>query len=238
MLACRLLRNILILVPCWSVATSVPWNTEIPRPPPPVIATSGDCQRTKSASLSTRVANVSAILELAAAYGISEAEKYSDTFGFFQSKYENLTWPRFRRRPDANLMEEVAFASQFATEFLADRLKLAPEAIFAELPCLDVLSTALGKICPEQLREFYVCPRKALSYRTYDGRCNNFNQPFWGAAFTPLLRLLPPRDIPDPHFNQWWSVAERSADQPSSDSGPEQSGSQGNTDADAMGTVS
>jgi len=29
-------------------------------------------------------------------------------------------------------------------------------------------------------------------FRTYDGRCNNFRKPLWGASHQPLARFLPP----------------------------------------------
>ncbi|XP_064479971.1 peroxidasin homolog [Ornithodoros turicata] len=194
MISCRrLLRFIIFVFLASTFVTSVPWNIEIPSPPPSVV-TSDSCSRMTSTSLPARVANFSHILQLAAEYGVREAEKYSDTFGFSHSKYENLTWPRFRRRPDAKIVEEVAFASQFATEFVADRLRLDHDVIFRELPCIDTLTTAgFGKLCPEKLREFHLCPRRALDQATSDARCNNFNQPFWGSSFTPLLRLLQPR---------------------------------------------
>lgn len=41
--------------------------------------------------------------------------------GFQDSKYENVTWPRLRRRPGARVLETVAYASQFATEYIARR---------------------------------------------------------------------------------------------------------------------
>lgn len=29
------------------------------------------------------------------------------------------------------------------------------------------------------------------NYRSFDGRCNNFNHPRWGSSLTPFVRLLP-----------------------------------------------
>lgn len=29
------------------------------------------------------------------------------------------------------------------------------------------------------------------NYRSFDGRCNNFNNPRWGSSLTPFVRLLP-----------------------------------------------
>ena len=38
-------------------------------------------------------------------------------------------------------------------------------------------------------------------YRTVDGTCNNFNQPWWGSVFQPLKRFLPPAYEDGKYFN-------------------------------------
>lgn len=61
------------------------------------------------------------------------------------------------------------------------------------LRCVDVRETPLGDLCPRDLTEAEVCPRRALRHRSQDGRCNNFEKPALGAAFSAFVRLLPAR---------------------------------------------
>ena len=57
------------------------------------------------------------------------------------------------------------------------------------MPIIDIRKTNLGESCP-QLRVSYPChPGK---YRSYTGHCNNVQNPDWGNANTPFLRLLQP----------------------------------------------
>ena len=56
------------------------------------------------------------------------------------------------------------------------------------LPQLDTQQTVLKTGCPTPLPPSS-CP--VSRYRTLDGTCNNVDQPRWGAANTPYLRLLP-----------------------------------------------
>ncbi|KAK7069012.1 hypothetical protein SK128_018576, partial [Halocaridina rubra] len=56
------------------------------------------------------------------------------------------------------------------------------------LPQLDTMMTVLADSCPTPLPPSSCPPSR---YRTVDGTCNNPDQPRWGAANTPYLRLLP-----------------------------------------------
>ncbi|XP_064614042.1 peroxidasin-like [Liolophura sinensis] len=62
------------------------------------------------------------------------------------------------------------------------------------------VSLATALLNPAARRHSLSCPYKPpincerfTRYRTVDGSCNNLNSPLWGAAFTPFVRLLPPR---------------------------------------------
>lgn len=181
--------------------SSVLWNVEIPRPPPR--SDFGSCEavagrRPKmhgviSPASGDLVINVTLLLS-AVHQGVRESVKYLQKHGFQKSKYENVTWPRLRRRPGAREYETAAYASQFATEYIARRLKLAPDDVHGAVACIDVRDTALGRVCPKDLiDEDIVCPRKALHYRSPDGTCNNFDKPSWGVTFSTLVRLQPAR---------------------------------------------
>ncbi|KAK8763133.1 hypothetical protein V5799_034260 [Amblyomma americanum] len=179
-----------------SSSPSVLWNVEIPRP-----ASRSDFEPCESANVrpakqptdaSGLVINVTLLLP-AIHQGVRESIKHLQRHGFQKSKYENVTWPRLRRRPGARDFETVAYASQFATEYIARRLKLKADDVHGAVMCVDVGDTALGRICPKDLTEETVCPRKALHYRTSDGSCNNFDRPSWGSTFSTLVRLLPAR---------------------------------------------
>ncbi|CAN8003226.1 unnamed protein product, partial [Ixodes hexagonus] len=183
--------------------SSVLWNVEIPRPPPKSLFgfdsgsgfRSEHCDKVASRNqiFAKLTANISLLIS-ATQQGVRESSKFLQKYGFQDSKYENVTWPRLRRRPNARVFETVAYASQFATEYIARRLKLKPGEIGTGVSCVDIKDTALGRICPPDLaRSYHVCPRRALQLRSADGRCNNFEKPSSGAAFSSFVRLLPAR---------------------------------------------
>lgn len=185
-----------------STSSPVLWNVEIPSPPPrsdfgscePVAGRRPKMYGPPLSASGDLVINVTLLLP-ALHQGVRESVKYLQKHGFQKSKYENVTWPRLRRRPGAREYETAAYASQFATEYIARRLKLAPDDVHGAVKCVDVRDTALGRVCPKNLidEEDVVCPRKTLHYRTPDGSCNNFDRPSWGATFSTLVRLLPAR---------------------------------------------
>ncbi|CAL4059479.1 unnamed protein product, partial [Meganyctiphanes norvegica] len=82
----------------------------------------------------------------------------------------------------------VAQISQTATHILAVRHNLTVGQVSLVLPQIDTMSTVLRDSCPTPLPPASCPPSR---YRTLDGTCNNPDQPRWGAANTPYLRLLP-----------------------------------------------
>ena len=54
---------------------------------------------------------------------------------------------------------------------------------------LDILNRATN--CNASLPTYDCTDYKVLRYRTYDGTCNNFFYPLYGAALTPFLRVIP-----------------------------------------------
>lgn len=82
----------------------------------------------------------------------------------------------------------VALISQTATRILAVRHNLTVGQVSLVLPQHDTMKTVLAESCPTPLPPSSCPPSR---YRTLDGTCNNPDQPRWGAASTPYLRLLP-----------------------------------------------
>ncbi|XP_071536365.1 uncharacterized protein [Panulirus ornatus] len=82
----------------------------------------------------------------------------------------------------------VALISQTATHILAVRHNLTVGQVSLVLPQHDTMMTVLAESCPTPLPPSSCPPSR---YRTLDGTCNNPDQPRWGAANTPYLRLLP-----------------------------------------------
>ena len=72
--------------------------------------------------------------------------------------------------------------------FFSNRNNLTVGQVSLKLPKIDTMSTVLAVSCPTPL-PLSSCPPSR--HRTLDGTCNNPDQPRWGAANTPYLRLLP-----------------------------------------------
>ncbi|KAK4300435.1 hypothetical protein Pmani_027361 [Petrolisthes manimaculis] len=71
---------------------------------------------------------------------------------------------------------------------MAVRHNLTVGQVSLVLPQQDTMKTVLANSCPTPLPPSSCPPSR---YRTLDGTCNNPDQPRWGAANTPYLRLLP-----------------------------------------------
>ena len=65
------------------------------------------------------------------------------------------------------------------------RLLLSPEQAGLGLQTIDTRLSLLEDTCPR----LPVCLLN--KYRTFDGTCNNLQQPSWGSALSPLERLAP-----------------------------------------------
>ncbi|XP_054167499.1 peroxidasin homolog pxn-1-like [Oppia nitens] len=80
-----------------------------------------------------------------------------------------------------------ALISEEATKLLVNKYKLDENQISYGLPTIDVRETILGKECLQPLVSHPCYPGK---YRSYTGHCNNVQNPEWGNANTPYLRVL------------------------------------------------
>ncbi|EFX81607.1 hypothetical protein DAPPUDRAFT_317231 [Daphnia pulex] len=58
--------------------------------------------------------------------------------------------------------------------------------IHEALPLIDVFKTSIGRFCSKPQK----CEVKR--FRSYDGTCNNLDNPNWGAISAPFRRLIPP----------------------------------------------
>ena len=72
---------------------------------------------------------------------------------------------------------------------MKNRYKLDGNQINFGLPTIDVRDTPLGKECLQPVISEACYPGK---YRSYTGHCNNVQNPEWGNANTPYLRVLSP----------------------------------------------
>ncbi|KAF2363029.1 hypothetical protein FHG87_006214 [Trinorchestia longiramus] len=82
----------------------------------------------------------------------------------------------------------AASISVISTHLLAVRHNLTVGQVSLMLPQINTENTVLGSECPTPLPPTSCSPSR---FRTLDGTCNNPDQPRWGAANTPFLRLLP-----------------------------------------------
>lgn len=66
---------------------------------------------------------------------------------------------------------------------------MSPDAIHGGLPLIDTFKTNINRFCPAKMKQ----PKCAVQrYRSYDGQCNNVENPTWGAVDAPFRRLIPP----------------------------------------------
>ncbi|KAL3236818.1 hypothetical protein MRX96_022075 [Rhipicephalus microplus] len=157
-----------------STSSPVLWNVEIPSPP--TRSDFGSCEPVAGRrpkmygpalpSSGDLVINVTLLLP-ALHQGVRESVKYLQKHGFQKSKYENVTWPRLRRRPGGSRVRDRGLRLSICHRIHRSQVK-----------------TGAGRR-PR-------C-RQTLHYRTPDGTCNNFDRPSWGATFSTLVRLLPAR---------------------------------------------
>lgn len=61
--------------------------------------------------------------------------------------------------------------------------------IYNGLPLIDTTKTVIDKYCPAFLKHRECTPER---FRTFNGLCNNLENPYWGASLTAFRRLLEP----------------------------------------------
>jgi len=75
------------------------------------------------------------------------------------------------------------------TRILAKQYGLPGDVIYHGLPLIDTTKTVIDKYCPAFLKD-REC--SAERYRTFNGLCNNLDNPYWGASLTAFRRLIQP----------------------------------------------
>ncbi|CAH1114445.1 unnamed protein product, partial [Psylliodes chrysocephalus] len=98
-----------------------------------------------------------------------------------------------RRFSDADSVEVSQVANRameiaLATKAFRERADVSNIELEQGMLVDDLSPSPLGYICTPQP----ICPAVANKYRTIDGSCNNHYRPIWGAALTPLSRLMAP----------------------------------------------
>ena len=73
--------------------------------------------------------------------------------------------------------------------YFSDRYGLPRDVIYNGLPLIDTTKTVIDKYCPAFLKH-RDC--SAERFRTFNGLCNNLENPYWGASLTAFRRLLQP----------------------------------------------
>lgn len=97
------------------------------------------------------------------------------------------------QRPDeAEKVKEITnngVQQMMASKVFKDKQQLTVEESQLNLFDIDLFDSKLEKTCLARPN----CPNNPSRYRTFDGSCNHgFGRETWGAAKTPMERLLPP----------------------------------------------
>lgn len=113
----------------------------------------------------------------------------------FPTEGTNAKFPFFFRNHRLEETEELENLINFgveqmlATKNIKDKQQLTVEEAQLNQLSLNASSSTSDKSCPKQPS----CPAQFSPYRTYDGTCNHaMGKETWGAAKTPMERLLPP----------------------------------------------
>ncbi|XP_064483549.1 uncharacterized protein LOC135396484 [Ornithodoros turicata] len=90
----------------------------------------------------------------------------------------------FKTKVISKNLSAVAVITEEATKNIVRHLELSPRDVAFSLTKVDIAFRA----CPYRPRP---CGRPS-KYRSYDGFCNNLQNPYWGSANLRYLRFLPP----------------------------------------------
>nr|XP_053635622.1 peroxidase-like [Cherax quadricarinatus] len=107
----------------------------------------------------------------------------------FIAARDRLGLPRPGKNPGKEDLSNLGAVLIETTRNLAKQYNLPKDVLINGVPLIDTSKTIIGSICHD-----FLLPRKCepKRYREYDGSCNNFENPRWGAKNTAFKRRLPP----------------------------------------------
>lgn len=85
----------------------------------------------------------------------------------------------------------LALITEEASRNLARQLGLSARDVTFGLTKVDVRGTLAQALCPYKAGR-QAPPCRPERFRSYDGYCNNLDNPYWGSANIRYLRFLPP----------------------------------------------
>ncbi|XP_063847936.1 peroxidase-like [Scylla paramamosain] len=107
----------------------------------------------------------------------------------FRAARDRLGLPRPMRDPDHRDLGNLGAVLIETSRNLAKEYNLPKDVLLNGLPLIDSFRTIIGKVCPDFMKPT-AC--EVTRYRKYNGRCNNLENPLWGAMNTAFKRRLPP----------------------------------------------
>jgi len=93
----------------------------------------------------------------------------------------------FKSKRNARQMADNSMTSIFGSQDLSSTFSLTPNQAGFGLTSFSTKNTLISDRCPIG----GPCDKKT-SYRSYDGTCNNLNNPLWGSSNSPFQRTLLP----------------------------------------------
>ncbi|GAV03930.1 hypothetical protein RvY_14293-2 [Ramazzottius varieornatus] len=103
----------------------------------------------------------------------------------------------FKLQPDAKKISALGYVLEGMTTFLANRSQLTREQLLFGLPSVPVAHPTIVRRCPYRFNrdEVLGLPSTACEnvapFRNITGLCNNAQNAFWGATYSPFTRFLP-----------------------------------------------
>lgn len=108
----------------------------------------------------------------------------------FRAARDRLGLPRPGPNPDHRDVGNLGNVLLETSRLLAQQYNLPKDVLVNGLPLVDTFKTVIGSVCPDFIPPSSCDPSKR--YREYNGRCNNLENPTWGAMNTAFKRRLPP----------------------------------------------
>ncbi|KAK7076494.1 hypothetical protein SK128_009108, partial [Halocaridina rubra] len=107
----------------------------------------------------------------------------------FKAARDKYGLPRPKNNPDAKEQSNLAVVLLGTTRNIAQEYNLPKDVLINGLPLIDTFKTIIGTVCPD-----FITPSncKVEKYRSYNGRCNNLDNPTWGSKNNVFKRRLPP----------------------------------------------